>query len=381
MRTFQHLRPLFQRPLTRVIVCCLALILLSSAIRALIPSTDAYSNHRKHHPTPTPSMSPTVIISPTFTATDTPTPGASPTATDTPTPGPSPTATDTPTPGASPTATNTPTPSPSTLPRFDHIVVLIEENKDYAQLIGAGSPATYVNSLLTQGTLFTNSHAITHPSQPNYLDLFSGSDQGVLGDLCDPSTVYPGPDLGGQLITAGFSFAGYSESMPSAGYTDCSDSSNLYARKHNPWANFSDVSGPSTNLTFSSFPTTAAGFAALPTVSFVVPNLIDDMHTGTTTADIQQGDNWLQTNLDAYVQWAKTHNSLFILTCDEEDQANGVENNPNQVATIFVGQHVQVGTYDASITHFDVLRTLEDMYGLSPANNAASASDITGIWN
>jgi acid phosphatase len=112
-----------------------------------------------------------------------------------------------------------------------------------------------------------------------------------------------------------------------------------------------------------------------------VPNLVDDMHTGTTTADIQQGDNWLNTNMDAYVQWAKTHNSLLILTTDEEDQANGVENNPNQIATIFVGQHVQIGTDANNISHYDVLRTLEDMYGLAPANNAATASDINGIWN
>ncbi|MBV9228044.1 MAG: acid phosphatase, partial [Chloroflexi bacterium] len=115
--------------------------------------------------------------------------------------------------------------------------------------------------------------------------------------------------------------------------------------------------------------------------SFVIPNLVDDMHTGSTTADIQQGDTWLQQHLDAYVQWAKTHNSLFILTTDEEDEANGVEANPNQIATIFVGQHVQIGTDNTNITHYDVLRTIEDIYGLSPANNAANATAITGIWN
>ncbi|HEV2656193.1 MAG TPA: alkaline phosphatase family protein, partial [Ktedonobacteraceae bacterium] len=114
------------------------------------------------------------------------------------------------------------------LPRFDHIVVVIEENKDYSEIIGSGTGATYINALAGQGALLTNSHAITHPSQPNYLDLFSGSDQGVNGDACSAQTTYPGPDLGGQLIQAGFSFAGYSENQPSAGFVDCSDSTQLY---------------------------------------------------------------------------------------------------------------------------------------------------------
>jgi phosphatidylinositol-3-phosphatase len=260
------------------------------------------------------------------------------------------------------------------LPRFDHIVVVIEENKDYSEIIGSGTGATYINALAAQGALLTNSHAITHPSQPNYLDLFSGSDQGVNGDACSAQTTYPGPNLGGQIIQAGFSFAGYSEGQPSAGFLGCSDSAQQYARKHNPWANFSDVNGPTTNLPFTSFPTTTAGFSALPTVSFVVPNLNDDMHDGS----IQQGDSWLQQHLDSYAQWAKTNNSLLLVTFDEGEELSST----NQIATLFVGQHVQVGSTDAAnISHYDVLRTLEDMYGLTPANNAATATDITGIWN
>ncbi len=314
-------------------------------------------------------------------ALSTPTASPMPGGTATPGAGVSPTPTISPTSVVSPTATTT---VPTSLPRFDHVVVVVEENKDYAQLIGPNSPAPYINMLAGQGMLFTNSHAITHPSQPNYLDLFSGSDQGIKDDSCDPARVLPQPDLGGQLLGAGFSFAGYSENMPSAGYTGCFDASafnSLYARKHNPWANFSDVSGAKTNLTFDSFPTTTDGFAALPTVSFVVPNLINDMHSGDSATDIQQGDSWLQQHLDGYAQWGKTHNSLLIVTCDEEDQANGVEANPNQVATIFVGQHVVVGTNASQISHFDLLRTLEDMYGLPPANQAASATAITGVWD
>ncbi|GAC1401085.1 MAG: phosphatidylinositol-3-phosphatase [Ktedonobacteraceae bacterium] len=290
------------------------------------------------------------------------------------------TATTTPgmTPSPSVTAGTTPTITPSTtptpLPRFDHIVIVIEENKGYSEIIGANSSAPYINSLAAQGMLFTNSHALAHPSEPNYLDLFSGSDQGVIGDACD-SSVYSPPDLGGQLLGAKLSFAGYSEGLPAAGDTSCSNSATSYARKHVPWANFSDTNGPTTNLPYTSFPTTTAGYSSLPTVSFVIPNLNNDMHDGS----IQQGDTWLQQNMNAYAQWAKTNNSLLLVTWDENDTSTG--DSSNQIATIFVGQHVQVGTNNTTINHYSVLRTLEDMYGLAPANNAANASDILGVWN
>src|SRR6185312_16064435 len=99
--------------------------------------------------------------------------------------------------------------------------------------------------LKDNGVYFTNSFAITHPSQPNYLALFSGSTQGITDDSC-PHT-FSANNLGNELRSAGLSFTGYSESMPSNGYTGCTSGS--YARKHSPWVNFSDLP-TSTNLTF-----------------------------------------------------------------------------------------------------------------------------------
>src|SRR5262249_29547867 len=63
----------------------------------------------------------------------------------------------------------------------DNIVIVIEENHSFSEIIGSAS-APYINSLAQQGALFTNSFAIEHPSEPNYLDLFSGSNQGVTSD-------------------------------------------------------------------------------------------------------------------------------------------------------------------------------------------------------
>jgi phosphatidylinositol-3-phosphatase len=140
-----------------------------------------------------------------------------------------------------------------------------------------------------------------------------------------------------------------------------------YYRKYNPWVNFTDVPS-SDNLPFSSFP---SNYSSLPTISFVVPNINNDMHNGT----IQQGDSWLQTHIDPYVQWAKTNNSLLIVTWDEDD---GTQN--NQVPTIFVGPMVKAGHYSETINHYNVLRTLEDAYGLPYANNSATATPITDCW-
>ena len=255
------------------------------------------------------------------------------------------------------------------VPTPAHIVVVIEENHSYNEIIGSSS-APYINALANSGALFTSSFAITHPSEPNYLALYSGSTQGITDDSC-PHT-FAGPDLGGELIAAGKTFAGYSESMPGVGFTGCiypKGNKALYFRKHNPWVNFTDVPS-SDNLPFAGyFPT--SNFSSLPPISFVVPNINDDMHNGT----IQQGDSWLQSNIDPYVQWAKTNNSLLIVTWDEDD---GTQN--NQVPTIFVGPMVKAGQYSETITHYNILRTLEDAYGLPYANNSATATPITDCW-
>ena len=241
-------------------------------------------------------------------------------------------------------------------------MVVVEENHSFADIVGH-TDAPYLNSLAGQGALFTQSFAVAHPSEPNYLALFSGSTQGVSDDSC-PHT-FTTPNLGAQLISAGFSFAGYSEDLPAPGSPVCS--AGKYARKHNPWVNFPSVPA-SANLPFSSFP---ADYATLPTLSFVIPNLANDMHDGS----ISQGDTWLRTHLDSYVRWAMTHRSLLVVTWDEDDFSQS-----NQVPTIIVGAQVKPGRYAERITHYSVLHTLEAMYGLPPVGAAASAAPITDCW-
>ena len=250
----------------------------------------------------------------------------------------------------------------ATVPHPDHVVIVIEENHAYSQIIGS-SNAPYINLLASQGAIFTNADAITHPSEPNYLALFAGSTFGLVDDSC-PHT-FTSANLAQELIQARESFGGYSEDLPSVGYTGCSFSN--YARKHNPWVNFPNVPSD-VNMPLSSFPT---NFSSLPTVSIVIPNLQDDMHDGS----IEQADRWLKSHIDNYVKWANTHNSLLVITWDEDD--NSLE---NQIPTLFVGPMVKAGKYNVKINHYSVLRTLEALYGLRYANQSARATPITNIW-
>lgn len=261
-----------------------------------------------------------------------------------------------------------------TVPTPDHVVVVVLENHGYSTIIGSAD-APYMNGLVSDsfGALFTNSHGVTHPSQPNYMYLFSGDNQNVILDFTPVSLLLPfsSANLGASLLQNGRTFVGYSEDLPSVGYTG--DVSGDYHRKHNPWVNWQDgnTNGiPAVlNQPFTSFPT---NYNNLPTLSFVIPNQQHDMHDGT----VAQADAWMQANLDGYVQWARSHNSLLILTFDEDENLVG----SNQIPTIFNGQMVKHGQYNESIDHNNVLRTMEDMYGLPYAGQSAGATAITDCW-
>lgn len=253
-------------------------------------------------------------------------------------------------------------PAQAAVPRYDHVVIVVMENHGLTQIVGSPA-APYITSLSLQGANFTNSHGVAHPSQPNYLALFSGSTQRVKNDKC-PVNFKGVNNLGVQLMAAGLSFTGYSESMPAAGYTGCSAGD--YVRKHNPWVDFKNVPA-SANQPYFAFP---VDFSTLPTVAFVVPNLINDMHDGS----VSTGDSWLQANIDPYAQWAKTHNSLLILTFDEDDYTTS----SNLIPTIWVGASIVAGNYGELINHYNVIATVERMYGLPALTTAQPVVDVFG---
>lgn len=247
------------------------------------------------------------------------------------------------------------------LPRPDHIVIVLEENKSYTQIIG-NTAAPYINELSRRGALFTQSYGITHPSLPNYLALFSGSTHGINSDVCPLEL--SGDNLAAALQVKGLSFVSYSESMPQSGFDGCSYGA--YRRKHNPAAYWKELA--TTNQALNAFP---QEFAKLPTVALVVPDQLNDMHDGS----VAQGDAWLAKNIESYAQWAMRHNSLLIVTWDEDD---GSEN--NRIATMLVGSMVKPGSSVQRIDHYSILRTVEEMLGLAYLGESARAKSVAGVW-
>jgi len=248
------------------------------------------------------------------------------------------------------------------LPTPAHVVIVVEENR--TEGIG-GKSTPFINALATHGANMAQSFAETHPSEPNYLALFAGSTFGVTKDLC-PVNAGNVANLGSELLAAGYTFVGYAEDLPAVGSPLCS--AGKYARKHVPWANFTNVP-PANSVPFSAFP--MGNYGTLPTVSFVIPNDDDNMHDGS----IAQADAWLNREMSGYANWAVVNNSLLIVTWDEDDDSDR-----NQIPTVIYGAHVQPGTYNEQISHYNVLSTLEQMYGLPKTGNAANAPPIATIW-
>jgi len=273
-----------------------------------------------------------------------------------------PTTTATPRPSATAPAGPVPAAPAASLPHPDHVVVVVMENRSFDDIIGS-SRAPYINELARGGALFTQSYAVTHPSQPNYLALFSGSRQGVTSDSC-PHT-FSTANLGRSLVAAGRSFAGYSEGLPAVGSLVCENGA--YARKHAPWVNFPSVPR-SANVPFSAFP---GSYAALPRLSFVIPDLDHDMHDGT----VAEGDQWLRSHLGGYATWAASHNSLLVLTWDEDDRSES-----NRVVTVIAGAHVRPGPYAERIDHYRLLSTLEGLERVPRVGRSISAAPVTSIW-
>ncbi|MFF4795925.1 alkaline phosphatase family protein [Streptomyces sp. NPDC001276] len=252
------------------------------------------------------------------------------------------------------------------VPKPDHVVMVMMENKGYDDVLNNPSnkpkdQAPYIKSLAAQGASFTNSYGITHPSLPNYYSLLSGSDIVKSSAWPEPQSVDT-DNLPNQLVTHGYSFADYAnQGLPTQ------------------WLRYTNIPGVPGNLNpmdkrQEEFPTTPDGFDKLPTVSFYVGNGMQSMHDGT----IAQGDAFVKNTFDSYIQWAKTHNSLFVLTWDEDDFTPA-----NHIPTIMVGPMARAGEYDQKINHYNVLRTLLDMYGLDHINHTADAdvSTITEPWD
>jgi len=229
-----------------------------------------------------------------------------------------------------PSPTPSPTPTPSSQPSFAHVVLLVEENHSYSDVIG-NSAMPYLNSLAQQYGLAAQYYADAHPSLPNYFMLTVGMTEtdtdSFTGVVSDDNVVR-------ELVKAGKTWKCYAEAIPSAGYVG--GDVPPYLRQHNPFSFLSDVQNdPAQAANIVPFTQFASDLASnsLPQYSFVVPDIMDDAHTGT----LPQADSWLQQNIAPLIANANFQNSgLLVITFDESettDTAHGGGHVPTAIVS------------------------------------------------
>lgn len=178
--------------------------------------------------------------------------------------------------------------SASTMPRSRHVVVVMEENRSYSSVVGVTSAWPHLNALIGKGALATHYYANTHPSIGNYFMLTTGK---ILTNNDNSRTVWNVDSIARRMRSAGVSFRIYAEGI-SRGYVG--GNTGLYVIRHNPFAMLSDIADNKAVADWHIFPftqfATDVASGKLPEYSFIVPNVDDDGHNGTSL----QADTWLQ---------------------------------------------------------------------------------------
>jgi hypothetical protein len=263
----------------------------------------------------------------------------------------------------------------ATVPAYDHVFVVVMENKAYGSIVGS-TAAPYFNSMLGSGALATSYYAVTHPSLPNYLALVGGSTFGIGSDCttCWISAV----NIADRIEAAHKSWKAYEESMPSACLIG---DSYPYAQKHNPLVYFNDVRTNTTRcrshiVPITQMKTDLALASTTPSFGFITPNMCSDTHD----CSVATGDSWLKAHLPAILTSPafRTQRSLLMVTWDEDDFSGA-----NHIPLLMLGTAVRSGYRGTTAyTHFSLLHTIEAALGVPAitANdaNAALMADMFG---
>jgi hypothetical protein len=258
-----------------------------------------------------------------------------------------------------------------------HLIVVIEENHSFEEIIGSPA-APFLNHLAAHGTLLTGYHAVTHPSLPNYVALLGGRTDGIQGD-CQACT-FAGPTLIDQLQARRISWAAYFQGLPrpcsavarSGAYTEAVDPFMHAARVRDDPARCDRV------LPFRFLHVDLAA-GRLPTVVFVVPDLLHDMHSGL----VGVADRWLHrlvAELEVNPVWRQ--DTRLVVTFDESTRADvrsccGGVGRGGLVPTIVAGPRIPEGRDPTPYTHYSLLRSVEAALGLPFLGHAGDPTTAT----
>ena len=274
------------------------------------------------------------------------------------------------TPATSPSPSPTPS-SPSTTTSITRIVVVWMENEGASAINAASMP--YLFGLSTQYGRATHMYAVSHPSLPNYLALWSGSTQGVADDKVHDFTA---ASLASQVTEAGKQWRVYAQNVPGSCFTGAtatggSDGPGVpgtYARKHEPAISFRSVSTSPSECAkiqpLAEFKPTAFD------VALVAPNLCNDVHD----CSLAIGDAFLKAFLPSVFSSAEWPHTLLVVSFDEGSSRT---NGGGKVFTLVARQGLSGFVSPTKHTHYDVLRTIEDILGLPCLANACSATPLS----
>lgn len=254
----------------------------------------------------------------------------------------------------------------------------MEENKSYSSVVGNTSDWPNLNHLIANGALATNYFANTHPSIGNYFMLTTGQ---ILTNDDESTEVWNVDNLARRLLAGDVSFRIYAEGI-TRGYVG--GNTGLYVVRHDPFALFSDIADNQQVAyqhmwPFSQF---AADLAAgkLPQFSYVVPDVDDDAHNGTSL----EADTWLEKNvvvpLSNNTSFAPGGSGLLIVDFDEAATSDS-RHGGGQVVAVFWGPMAKTGYKQTSSTlyqHQSMLRTMMEILGLkNPPAAATSAPSMS----
>jgi hypothetical protein len=308
------------------------------------------------------------------------------------------------------------------LPRFDHVIVIVEENKSFEQLSDPALTPNFVRLAKTYGVA-NRFYGEVHPSEANYVALLGGDTFGIHDDdafychagmATDPNCPfsgqagYPdhtvhGPHLGDQLAAKGLTWKGYFEDLPAPGSLavtaapagfPAGPKAAVYASKHSGFVNFEDVQkDPRRADHLQGFDAFHADLAAdrLPSFALLIPNQCNEMHglhmpgvpedcdQAHLPALIARGDaqlGKLVAEIQASRAWKAKGNFAIVVTFDEDtgktrDGCCAVTPDApsnfggGHIPTIVVTNHGPRGLADETpYNHDSMLRTFEDVFGI-----------------
>jgi hypothetical protein len=269
------------------------------------------------------------------------------------------------------------------------VFLIVMENHNWSDIKNNPS-APYINNTLLPMASYAEQYYNppgNHPSEPNYLWLEAGTNFGINNDA-DPNANHQNTSqhLVTLLNNAGISWKSYQEGINGA---DCPlTDSGEYTPRHNPMVYFDDVTN-NNNPDSSYCITHVRPFAELATdlqhktqarYNFITPNLCHDMHDTCAPLNdpVKQGDSWLAQHIPTILnsQAYQNHGIIFI-TWDEGEGGDG------PIGLIVLSNDAKGGGYSNTIhyTHSSTLRTLEEIFGVSPfLGDAAHSNDLRDLF-